>query len=165
MSSALKKILSPREQSFINNFFDKGNKETYGKYRPSALKAGYSAATSAGASVWVKKSKKLSEEIARRIAEGEKKESLVRSKAIDEARSEYLNAKSEKMKQFWYKMWVDLNGWLVQKIETKTDDGQVKEEVQRAVADEIRLMLKNEDKLEVIDVLSLPTRESVGLPS
>jgi hypothetical protein len=130
--------MTTREEDFILAYTDKTSQKTYKNALQSAIKANYS----------VKGAKKQGHRlikkptIANRIEQIEKAElekyAINKDKAIEEARRNFELSAGHNERKYWYDMWVNLQGWLIQKIESKNETTTIqkdeeKEEIQRLI--------------------------------
>ena len=85
-------------------------------------------------------------EIDRRRALDRAESKKTKEDAISEARANYELTTDARMKKFWYEMWVNLQGWLVQKTEStakveysKAEEEQIDKVVREALAKDLRV--------------------------
>ena len=113
--------MKKRQKLFIQYYTDATDKETYGNATKAALKAGYSASRASSQGCNLLKKPHISQEIAIIEKNEADKYQATKEQAILEAREGFLRAKAAQDKtmiKYWYDMWVDLQAWKVQKIES-----------------------------------------------
>lgn len=129
--------LKRKEVVFIRYFLDKSNRETHGNASKSAEAAGYTKKYSNIMGSRIFNRPRVAKEIKRRQDEEEKKYEIGKEEAIKEARMEYLNSKSPSDKKYFHNVWLQMQGWLVQKIENKNEI-TVKQEEQEAIYKQVQ---------------------------
>lgn len=137
--------LNPKQLSFIDFYLDP-TKDTYGNGKASALAAGYSMKNPKQVAHKILKVPAVMAEIDRRRALDRAESKKTKEDAISEARANYELTTDARMKKFWYEMWVNLQGWLVQKTEStakveysKAEEEQIDKVVREALAKDLRV--------------------------
>ena len=102
--------------AYCRAYTDPGS-ETFGNQRASAIKAGYALknASKQGHELMLKP--EVQERIKQFTDNRENKAQRTKDEAILEARKNYESSDKHMEKKYWYDMWVNLQGWLVQKTE------------------------------------------------
>ena len=110
--------LNKRQKLFIEYYTDRTNKQTCGRGKAAALKAGYNESRAASQASNLLKIPAISQQIATIEKEGKERYQATKDQAILEARENYEHATTHTEKKYWYDMWVDLQSWKVQRSET-----------------------------------------------
>ena len=102
--------MKKRQQLFIQYYLDRSNNKTFENGKESALSAGYSQTRAASQASNLLKLPYIKEAIATyRNRESEKWE-ITKEQAIQEARYNHINAKSDPMRKYWNDIWLKLKG-------------------------------------------------------
>jgi len=112
--------LKKRQQLFVQYYLDRSNKETFENGTNSALRAGYSPGRAASQGSWLTKQPHIREEIARYRKAEENKWEITKEQAIQEARYNFLNAKTDTMKKYWNDIYLKLKGWDISRTINET---------------------------------------------
>jgi phage terminase small subunit len=134
-------FIMKRQALTIQYFTDTTNKETYKNWSKSMIKAGYSEAYTRSNGYKLRDKVGIKEKIAENEAQQRKDHKVTRQLKIDLSWKNFLNAKTDTMRKFWWEEHGKLSQDYVTKTETKSETV-----IKDQQADEVFDMLSQYDR-------------------